>query len=47
MTIHRPITEAGEGGPGIRATATFTVAAAAPGGISKPVLTGERPFPLR
>lgn len=47
VTINRPVSDSGAQGPGIRGTATFTVAAGDPGGLSEPQLTGDLPFPLR
>jgi alkaline phosphatase D len=46
VTVNRPTVEMGDAGQGIRATATFTQAAGDPAGLTGPVLTGIKPFPL-
>ena len=45
-TIQRPIQAPTDAGPGILRTATFTIPAGNPGGMSEAVFTGTKPFPL-
>ncbi len=46
VTINRPILNTGDTGPGIKGTASFTVAAGDPASLSEAVFTGKKPFPL-
>lgn len=46
VTINRPITAPPAAGPGIKRTATFTIPKDDPGGVTGPVVTGTKPFPL-
>ena len=45
-TISRPITTPTDAGPGVKRTATFTIPAGNPGGMSPADVTGAKPFPL-
>jgi alkaline phosphatase D len=46
VTIHRPTTDLGDAGQGIKGTASFQVPLNDPGGLTGPTLTGNKPFPL-
>jgi len=46
VTIERPVTPAGAAGPGIKRAASFTIPKGNAGGMSGPIVTGEKPFPL-
>lgn len=46
ITINRPITGPTERGPGIKRIATFTIPKDNPAGMTGPVITGTKPFPL-
>jgi hypothetical protein len=46
VTINRPITAAGAAGTGIKRTASFAIPRDNAGGMTGPVITGTRPFPL-
>jgi len=46
VTINRPITATGTAGPGIKRAASFTIPKDNPGGMTGPVITGTKPFPL-
>ncbi|HTJ40606.1 MAG TPA: alkaline phosphatase D family protein [Kofleriaceae bacterium] len=46
-TVKRPIGTPSDSGPGILRTATFTVPKDNPGGMTGPVMTGTKPFPMR
>jgi alkaline phosphatase D len=45
-TIQRPIKAPTDAGPGVLRTATFTIPAGNPGGMSDATFTGTKPFPL-
>ena len=44
--INRPITRHTEAGPGVKRTATFTIPKDNPAGMTGPVFTGTKPFPI-
>ncbi len=44
--MNRPIVEMGEVGQGIKGTATFSLPSGNAAGLTGPILTGEKPFPL-
>ena len=46
VTINRPITPTGAAGPGIKRAASFTIPKGNAGGMTGPVVTGTKPFPL-
>ncbi len=46
VTVNRPTVDTGEEGQGIKRTASFSLPAGDAGGLTGPVLTGEKPFPL-
>jgi alkaline phosphatase D len=46
VTINRPVTATGAAGPGIRRAASFTIPKDNAGGMTGPVVTGTKPFPL-
>jgi hypothetical protein len=46
VTINRPIAAPTDRGPGIKRIATFTIPKDDPGGMTGPVITGQKPFPL-
>lgn len=46
ITINRPTAAPSDAGPGIRRTASFTIAKNNPGALIGPVITGSKPFPL-
>jgi alkaline phosphatase D len=46
VTINRPTAMASDAGPGVLRTATFTIPAGNPGGMSAPTMTGTKPFPM-
>jgi hypothetical protein len=46
VTINRPVTAAGAAGPGIKRSASFTITKDNAGGMTGPVITGTKPFPL-
>ena len=46
VTVNRPTTEMGEAGQGIKGTASFSLPAGNAAGLTGPVLTGDKPFPL-
>ncbi len=46
VTINRPIVAPTDAGPGIKRTAAFTIPAGNAAGMTGPVLTGAKPFPL-
>lgn len=45
VTIHRPVGAAG-GAPGVKRAASFVIPKDNPAGISGPIVTGDKPFPL-
>ncbi|HSR95524.1 MAG TPA: alkaline phosphatase D family protein [Kofleriaceae bacterium] len=46
VTINRPVTGPTSAGPGVRRAASFTIPKDNPAGMTGPVVTGEKPFPL-
>src|SRR5439155_7585386 len=46
VTINRPVTTPSDAGPGIKRTASFTIPKDNPGGMTGPVFTGTKPFPV-
>jgi alkaline phosphatase D len=46
VVINRPTAMPTTAGPGVLRTATFTIPASNPGGMSAPTMTGTKPFPM-
>ena len=46
VTVNRPTVEMGEAGQGIKGTASFSLPAGNAAGLTGPVFTGVKPFPL-
>jgi alkaline phosphatase D len=46
VTINRPVAAPSDSGPGIKRTASFTIPAGNPNGMTAAVVTGAKPFPL-
>lgn len=46
VTLNRPIVAPTNAGPGIKRTASFTIPKDNPAGMTGPVITGTKPFPL-
>jgi len=46
VTINRPIQMPTDNGPGVLRTATFTIPANNPAGMTGPTMTGTKPFPM-
>jgi alkaline phosphatase D len=46
VTINRPIGPATDAGPGVKRTASFTIPRNNPAGMTGPIVTGTKPFPL-
>ena len=46
VTINRPIEDPTDTGPGIKRTASFAIPKDNPGGMTGPMFTGTKPFPL-
>jgi alkaline phosphatase D len=46
VTINRPVTGPMSAGPGVRRAASFTIPKNNPAGMTGPMVTGDKPFPL-
>ena len=46
VTVNRPVVDMGDAGQGIKGTASFSLPSGDPAGLTGPVLTGIKPFPL-
>ena len=46
ITINRPVTAPSNAGPGVKRAASFTIPKDNPAGMTGPVVTGTKPFPL-
>jgi len=46
VTINRPIATPTDAGPGVKRTASFTIPKDNPAGMTGPIFTGTKPFPL-